>query len=65
MHLKGYEEFYLKKKELVEKIFTEISPLLNGMTYGQASSVVDGVREKVATSVYFIPPQIPEATSQS
>ncbi len=49
------KDFHLKKKELVEKIFSQISPLLEGLNYSQAYIVLDSVREKISDSIYFLP----------
>jgi hypothetical protein len=48
-------EFHQKKKELVPKIFGQISPLLEGMNYSQAYIILDAVREKIGNSIYFLP----------
>lgn len=65
MNTKKSLEFYVKKNELAEKIFEQISPLLEGLNYSQAFIVLDAVREKISGSIYFIPPQTPEAKCRS
>jgi hypothetical protein len=55
MNTKEAHEFHLKKKELTEKIFAEMSPLLEGLNYSQAYIVLDAVREKIGESIYFLP----------
>ncbi len=44
---------------LANKIFMDISPLLEGLNHGQAFFILDQVRNKVDESIYFISGSLP------
>jgi hypothetical protein len=54
MNMEKNHEFHIKKVELVEKISSQIAPLLDGLSYGQIWLLLDAIREKILSQTYFI-----------
>jgi len=43
------------KKEIIDQIYSQISPMLKNMTYAEVYLILDAVKDKVSNSIYFIP----------